>query len=132
MSASKIPWGPVNPNSQHQLWSRWTFSIFELGKRVPFADVRVNAARWLRKGFGSVGRAKVDKTMTGYEITLEVEGVPAHDPAYVASVKDEFQRHFVEKGWNAMTVGTADVAILAGDAQDGKPASQLVVMPSIA
>ena len=43
-------WKGMDPNSAHQLWSRWTFLVH--GKRIPLSAVKRNAARWLRSGFG--------------------------------------------------------------------------------
>ena len=125
------PWGPMDPNSQHQLWSSWTFIIHEpYGKHVPFNLVELNAANWLRKGFGSVGRARVTERVTHYVIEAQIEGVPAHDPDYVKSVERGFTK-FIEQGWGPLAVGSVNVQILAGDQQDGKPRSQLVVMPHV-
>lgn len=122
------PWGGMNPNSSHQLWSRWTFRVYEAGKHPPLGEVKLNAARWLEQGFGSVGRAKVEELVRGYRITAEVEGPPAHDPQYVQSVRRQF-RNFVEKGWGPLATSSLKAVVLAGDRQDGKPLDQLVVIP---
>lgn len=137
------PFGPIDPNSQHQLWSEWIFTIYTGSKRAPFGEVKYNAAKWLRQGFGSVGRAKLEEqivtaTLPDHSkvlenvvvITVQVEGAPAHDPGYVASVRRGLSR-FVEQGWGAMAASTVTVRVLAGDVQDGTPRQQLVVMPSI-
>lgn len=118
------PWG-VDPNSQHQLWSHWTFRVAG-GRALPAGPVRENAARWLRKGFGSVGQARVRRTLAGWIIEARVEGVPAEDPAYVVQVRKAF-RKFVEQGWGPMAVDDVGVRILAGG--DGR--KQLVVMPGL-
>lgn len=120
-----------NPNSQNQLWSRWTFRIRESGRHVPFEDVQHNAAQWLRAGFGSVGTARVRAAVRGWQIDLLVEGKPAHDPKFVADVQRQFQRNFVAKGWGPLAIGTVRVEVLAGSKQDGRPAAQLVVIPRI-
>lgn len=122
----------MDPNSAHQLWSQWIFTIREAGRRSPsYDEVQYNAARWLRAGFGAAGEARVIRTIFGWRIEALVEGVPAHDPAYVASVKQSFQHKFVEKGWGPLASGTVTVKVLAGDVQDGKPRSQLVVLPPL-
>lgn len=126
------PWGIIDPNSQHQLWSRWVFSI--LGKEIPLREVEANAANWLRLGFGTVGRARVtQRVLKGqvlYIIEAEVEGKPAHDPSFVASVRRAFDS-FVYKGWGPLGTGTMSVRILAGDEQSGAPRKQLVVVPTL-
>ena len=126
------PWGAVEPNSSHQLWSRWRFCVY--GKPVPLAEVELNVARWLRKGFGSVGRARVrERVIAGLPVVVieaEVEGAPAHDPGYVESVRMAFAG-FVRQGWGVTGLSTTKATVLAGDVQDGRPRSQLVVMPGI-
>jgi hypothetical protein len=121
----------MDPNSQHQRWSRWTFDIEEAGRHVPRADVELNAARWLRAGFGSAGQARVLQTITGWQIEARIEGKPAHDPGYVASVRREFQQRFVEKGWGPLARGWVTVKVLAGDKQDGRAAAQWVELPAL-
>lgn len=124
-----MSWGALDPNSDHQVWSRWTFKV--RGRRAPFAEVELNALRWLRLMFGSVGQGRVEESANGLiEIVAEVEGVPAHDPGYVAHVRRKF-RAFVVAGWGVAAVDSVSVKVLAGDVQDGRPRSQLVVMPSI-
>lgn len=102
------------------------------GKPVRLSEVELNAARWLRKGFGSVGQARVTEQVRNgsavYVIEAEVEGVPAHDPGYVRSVRRGFER-FVKEGWGPLGVGTLKVEVLAGDKQNGKARAQLIVMP---
>jgi hypothetical protein len=140
MPAAK-PWAGMDPNSAHQLWSRWTFRI-ESAKRVPLADIKPNFARWLRMGFGTAGRARVSEKLetipgpfarVGHIIALEceIEGKPAHDPGYIRSVEKGFDR-FVDQGWGVTANRSVRVKIMAGDLQDGKPRAQLVVLPHIA
>ena len=95
---------------------------------MPYDLVQLNAANWLKKGFGSVGRARVTEKVTYYIIEAQVEGAPAHDPEYVVSVKQAFER-FVEGGWGPLAVPAVDVKVLAGDQQNGKAPSQVIVMP---
>lgn len=121
----------MDPNSQHQLWSHWTLTVREGGRSVPLAAVELNAARWLRKGFGPVGQARIRRKVYGWKIEARVEGVPAHDPGYVASVRRQFQDHFVAKGWGPLARGEVSVRILAGDVQDGRPRTQLVMLPRL-
>lgn len=143
MAESK-PWGVLDPNSQHQLWSHWTFTIYEGGRHAPYADVVTNARHWIRAGFGTVGECRVcERLVTArgsddeaflqqvYIIEARVEGVPAHDPGYVASVRRQFLQRFVAPGWGPLAAGDVQVKVLAGDTQDGKPRAQLIVMPSI-
>lgn len=120
----------MDPNSEHQNWSYWRFEVREAGRSVPKKDVEYNAARWLRMGFGSVGQARVTRTMNGWRIEARTEGESAADEVYVASVRSAFH-DFVEKGWGLGAVGSlAEVRVLAGETEE-KPPSQLVAMPTI-
>lgn len=123
-------WGNMNPNSQHQLWSEWTFNVWDSGKHPSYNEVLDNTRRWLRKGFGSVGEMKVEEKVRSWHIVVRVEGVPATDPNYQVQVHESFQR-FVEQGWGILAVGVVDVKILAGDEEKGEPPAQLVVLPII-
>ncbi len=122
-----------NPNGQNQLWSRWTFTIRELGRLVLRQDVEYNAARYVRKLFGTAGAICVrrGKGHGRWVIEATVEGVAAHDPMLVDHVRLAFQRDFVAKGWGPMSVGTVEARVLAGSLQNGKPAEQLVSIPHI-
>jgi hypothetical protein len=52
------------------------------------------------------------------------------DPAYTKAVRRAFRR-FVEQGWGSLALWNVRAEVLAGDAENGKPPAQLVVMPSI-
>jgi len=121
----------MDPNSRHQLWSRWIFDVDEAGRHVPRGDVELNVARWLRAGFGTAGQARVRQTITGWRIEALIEGKPAHDPGYVASVRLQFQSNFVEKGWGPLARSWVTVKVMAGDVQDGKPRAQILMLPKI-
>jgi hypothetical protein len=127
----------MDPNSAHQLWSRWTVTI-DTPRAMSKHELSLNAQRYFRLLFRStVGRMKVDRRYTfanrfiGWRITVEIEGPPAQDPAYRQAAKADILRRFVEAGFHTRQARIA-VAILAGDAQDGRPPSQLIVLPTIA
>lgn len=50
----------MNPNSAHQVWSRWTFTVTP-GRSIarPVANVRDNCARFGRKAFGAASEMRV-------------------------------------------------------------------------
>ena len=120
-----------NPNGQNQRWSSWVFEVHEVGRHVPRNDVEYNVAKWLRAGFGSAGKVKVERMVTGWRMRCLVEGPPAHDPGFVASVREQFQARFVAKGWGPLSWGTVSVRLMAGSREDGRPAAQLVEMPML-
>ena len=115
------PWGGIDPNSQHQIWSHWTFTVHASGRHPSYADVKKNVTTWLRKGFGSVGQAKIVEHVNSWVIEARVEGVPADDPKYYDYVCSEFSK-FVELGWGPLAISSVDAQILA----DGK--QQVVVI----
>lgn len=126
------PWGPMDPNSEHQLWSYWRFEVVDLRahlRRRSLANVRENVHRYFQMIFGSVGQARVTQKVSKWIIELRVEGVPAQDPEFVESVKKDFEEKFVFQGFGPMATVSLTTRILAGDAQDGKPRKQLIVAP---
>lgn len=120
----------MDPNSRHQVWSYWTFFVFEFGKHVPKPDVEYNAARWARQGFGSVGSMRVTQTTYGWKLELKVEGAPVQDGLFVSKVREQFRRNFVEKGWSKLAASHVVVHLLAGE-RDGAQPDQWVELPRI-
>jgi len=136
------PYGPIDPNSQHQMWSRWIFGIHadaiaagaaaaSFGKRPSVREVVDNARSYFAKLFHStVGRVRCDEERGYYVLTLEIEGVPAHDLDLRVHVERDFCRRFMTPGFGpTATLSRYVVGVLAGDCQDGKPPIQLLVMP---
>jgi hypothetical protein len=123
-------WEGVSPNTRSQEWSYWRFEIQETGRRQGRKSVELNAARWLRKGFGTVSEGKVTATLDGWRIEARVDGESAADPNYVESVRRGFDR-FVRQGWGLGAVGRlAECRVLAGDVAIG-PRAQMIVLPTI-
>lgn len=138
------PWGAIDPNSAHQLWSRWTFKLKSptLARQPPQTPLHVAFQRWCSSTFGSVGQAHADewehthaptgtKVAKGYILWAEVEGPPSTDPSYHVFIRKQF-RLFVDLNWGRDVLFEMDVNILAGDAEDGKPPRQLVVIQFLA
>lgn len=133
--AVEKPWGPNDPNSAHQLWSRWIFTIRASGNRLPTtADVRENLRTYVRARFRTtVGHVRLDRPLLlQYVIALEIEGPPAHDPEYRAYQQRVFAATFVAQGFGPdARLESMEVGILAGDHQDGRQPTQLIVLPSL-
>lgn len=134
MSSEKGGAWAGDPNSANQRWSRWTFKI-DSPRRVAKADVVYNVAAWLRMLFRTdAARARADRKPLGvgdrWVILCEVEGVAVHDPGVVENVREQF-RIFVSKGFGPLAACSVEAKLLAGDAEAGDPAEQLVVMPAI-
>ena len=125
------PYGPMDPNSQHQMWSRWVFGVLASTKHPDRLVCVDNFRRWCRMGFqSSVGRARCDLRRAYYRFVLEIEGPPVHDPAFVESVRQQFVERFMAPGFGpGARLLRFRTKLLAGDRQDGTPPDQLLVMP---
>lgn len=131
------PWGGMNPNSAHQQWSRWTITVEDRNASRSKQEILSNARTYFRMLFrSSVGRIRVDRRSTfayrfvGWRIVIEIEGPPAQDPAYRKAAATDILTQFVEKGFRHRRA-RVDVALLAGQTEDGRPPSQLLVIPPI-
>lgn len=126
----------MNPNSQHQIWSKWQFGVVPGRKlRRSIEEIKVNCQRFGRKAFGSAAAMRITiPTIDGVRCLLvEVlaEGHPVHDPKYVEWMGDQW-RTFFTKGFGNGTVMRLETKIEAGSRQDGTPSDQLIILPSIA
>jgi hypothetical protein len=123
----------MDPNSQHQIWSRWIFGVDASPTKLPTVDECIdNLRRFFKAGFKSVGRVRCDQQGTYYSIVVEVEGPPVHDPEYVLSVRQNFVDNLMLKGFGpSAQLKTFEAGLLAGDAEDGKPPTQMLVMPQL-
>ena len=125
------PYGSIDPNSEHQLWSRWIFGIEAHRTKCPdYLDVVDNARRYFAKLFKTVGRVRCDQQGTYYCLIVEIEGPPAHDAGYTTAVCKSFRERFMVQGFGGLArLVRFEVGVLAGDQQDGKPPDQMLVMP---
>lgn len=122
----------MDPNSRNQMWSRWTFAVAP-GRTLcrPSANVRDNCARFGRKAFGTATEMKVASQPDGtWQVEVRTEGHPVHDPQYVAWMCAQWERFF-KGGFGAGTQVRCTARLEAGDRQDGRPADQLIILPTI-
>jgi hypothetical protein len=89
--------------------------------------------RYFRAGFKTdVAQVRCDRAGKEYTLTIRVEGPPATDPFYRDTVRSDFKERFMKPGFgNGAWLRTFDVVILAGDAENGKPPEQMLMMPTI-
>jgi hypothetical protein len=126
----------VDPNSKNQRWSHWQFYVYADGtKRPDFQTVKENCARFGRLVFGSVSEMKVACSMDEdkrlfWDIEVRTEGHPVHDPMYTEWMGQQWVRFFQE-GFGQKVQVKFDAKLEAGDRQDGKPADQLIMLPSV-
>lgn len=129
------PWGPNEPNSGNQRWSRWAFVIVSTDRRrqPSIAEVRVNAMKFARIVFKTtVGECRTTLVRPGrYEIKFHVEGPTVHDPAYRETMRRTWLEKFALPGFGPDATLSMSTALLAGSYQDGRPSVSLIVAPAL-
>ena len=116
-------------NSQNQWWSLWVFKVTQLDVKS-IETIKTNCARFGRKAFGSASQMhiRVDPISMHYTIRIMTEGQPVTDPTYVKWMTSQWKRFFQSGG---ASLNRCEARLLAGSPQDGRPASQLVMIPTI-
>lgn len=127
----------MNPNSAHQRWSFWRYRVYPNRRLMlpPFEAVKLNAGRFGRLMFGSASEMRVviatdSDARLYYEVSIRTEGHPVHEAPYVAWIHDQW-RHFLHNGFGPEVEIQTHAHLEAGDRQDGQPADQLIILPSI-
>jgi hypothetical protein len=120
----------MNPNSDHQMWSLWVYEISGATKGQFFNDVVRNCARFGTKAFGHAAQMRVLQYQSHWEVRIMAEGYPVHDDKFVAWMHEQW-RNFLLKGFGYSSVVAASAKLLAGRPQDGRPADQLIIMPTL-
>jgi hypothetical protein len=122
----------MNPNSQHQVWSEWEFTIHEFARFPSFQEVAYNFAKWARKGFGSAGEVQIRRILSGWELKMRIEGLPVQDKSFISHVRKAFVEDFVRKGWGDLAAfGKVKARLLAGYTENNKPAHQWLELPHL-
>lgn len=122
-----------NPNSGNQVWSKWTFTVVpSLSQHLlRFKAVKENAARFGRKLFGSATEMRVQQLFNGtWQIDVRTEGSPAHDPVFTEYITSCWTS-FLIKSFGSGAAIEITSKFEAGSKQDGSPAEQLILVPSI-
>jgi len=124
----------MDPNSQHQLWSRWHYRVYPAAGTSPrFSQVKLNCARFGRLLFGGASEMLLEQIAPPggrayWDVQIRTEGPPAHDPQYVVWMHVQWDRFF-RHGFGATCDVQSAVKIEAGSRQDGKPADQVIMLP---
>ena len=124
-----------NPNTQHQIWSKWSFRV-KLGSKIPprIEVTRFECARFGRVAFGTYDsngtQMRVDRSREGYIVEVMTEGWAVHDIAFREHMRMNWEKFFVA-GLGPGTVVEMEAKLMAGNRQDGKPAEQLLVLPEL-
>lgn len=130
----------MDPNSQNQWWSKWTFTV-RPGIRGSWTldDVKANCARFGRKAFGSGSQMRVTVIdvpkaqrnhpglKKGLKVEVLTEGHPVHDPRFEEVMGNQWRAFFVA-GFGAGTTTDVKAELKAGSWQDGRPAEQLLMI----
>jgi hypothetical protein len=121
----------MNPNSKNQIWSKWTFTVTPgVSRRRTLAEVRAHCARFGRKAFGAASAMRITRAGGRWTIEVRTEGHPVHESAYVDWMQRQWAPFFVN-GFGLGTVTTCTAKLEAGDRQDGTPADQLIILPTL-
>jgi hypothetical protein len=126
----------MNPNSQNQRWSLWEYRIYPDGtKRPSYSLVKKNSARFGRLLFGSASEMRIvcatdDYGRLYWEIAILTEGHPVHESAYVNWIHRQWAKFF-RRGFGQTCEIHNHARLEAGDRQDGRPADQLIMLPSL-
>jgi len=126
----------MDPNSAHQRWSLWQYRVYpDQTHRPSFATVKANVARFARLTFGSTSEMRIvcatdDQARLYWELSVRTEGHPVHDPRYVDWMHAQWRR-FLLNGFGSSCIIHPHARLEAGDRQDGRPADQLIILPTL-
>jgi hypothetical protein len=127
----------MDPNSQHQRWSLWEYRVYpDTTRRPTYHDVKRNAARFGRLLFGSASEMRIvcatdDHGRLYWEVAVLTENHPVHEPLYVAWMHKQWAKFF-RRGFGPACEIRPHARLEAGDRQDGRPADQLIILPTLA
>jgi hypothetical protein len=128
----------MDPNSQHQSWSKWSYRVYpEAARRPSFAMVKLLAARYARELFGAASQMRIrygtdDAGKLCWDFEVLSEGHPVHDPDFVDTIH-RLWAAFLKTGFGGgCKITRATAELKAGAREDGRPADQLIILPSLA
>lgn len=84
----------------------------------------------MKKGFGSSSQMRIRKIGLQYVVEVRTEGKPVHEPGFVKYMSESFDKFFVN-GFGLGTKTKIEAKLEAGSRQDGTPAEQLLILPSV-
>ena len=122
----------MDPNSSHQQWSEWRF-VVRGGTVCPPALMEHNAARLMRKIFGTAARMRVECKYAAtrgeaWILTIQAEAANCLDLMYRAHLRAAVER-YIRAGLGVSTTVTLDVMLLAGNPETGKAPTQWLALP---
>lgn len=122
----------MDPNSAHQLWSKWIVTVRPNIRFQPsFETVQANTVRFVRKGFGSGGQFKLEQFAKAWVVTFLVDAQRhPNDPETFKYFGRAFTMFF-QNAFGSQAEVVVKARLLAGARLDGRPPDQLIMMPSI-
>ena len=126
----------MNPNSAHQQWSEWVFTVEAAGPQPAFDAVTLPLGRFFTSVFGCTGRMKVEQALnpvrrrTIWTITVQTEGESCYEPGWRARVLQGFTLAAQRRFGGGVRV-QMDVALLAGQTLDARPNAQWLILPTL-
>lgn len=120
----------MNPNSAHQTWALYVYEVRGATKGQRFDDVLTNCLRFGRKAFGSAAQLRVIQYERCWEVRILAEGYPVDDAAFTTWMHRQWE-YFFKHGFGPSCVVKASARLMAGQRSDGKPADQMIIVPSI-
>ena len=126
----------MNPNSAHQQWSEWVFTVETAAAGPPFAEVQLAFGRFFTALMGSVGRIKIDEAVNAarrrhiWTVTAQIEGESVFAPGWRTHVLEAFTQA-AQRRFGAGVRVQMDVRLLAGQTADGAPPAQWLALPVI-
>lgn len=124
----------MNPNTVHQVWSRWEYRIYS-DHQPDYQTVKANCARFGRTLFGSVSAMRITQRTDGdgrlhWQIEVMTEGHPIQELLYVEWVHAQWRRFLLE-GFGHTAEIRSHARLDAGERSDGLPADQLIILPPL-
>lgn len=123
----------MTPNSSHQVWSKWTIVVRPDRPFSPtFEMVKTNAARFLRKAFGSAAQCRIVRGRRAWLIEVLADAAHAHpqDTGAFVSMSRDLTRFF-RNGFGESANVRVKARLMAGERLDGQAPDQLLVLPAL-
>lgn len=121
-----------DPNSQNQLWSKWTIVVRPHLPLAPtFATVKGNVARFVRKGFGTGGMMRIRQFPKAWVVEVLVDAQRHPDDKKTFEYFGRSFDEFFKNGFGPNTQVTTKARLMAGQRLDGKAPDQMLILPRL-
>lgn len=122
----------MDPNSIHQLWSKWLIIVKPQTQFSPsFEDMKLNTARCIRTLFGSTGQCQIRKFPKAWVIDALVESQfhPLDRDSF--NTVSQTITQFFKMGFGYGTNVIVKSKLMAGERLDNQPADQMIILPTL-